>query len=77
MIYRNQDVSVKKFNDKKYYLPKGIIKNYNVIVNGKNLYNQPIDSDLKQYEEFKKLTTGQGKGYTILLKYDMSKIIIN
>ena len=31
----------------KYYLPKGIIKSYNVIVNE----DQPIDSDLKRYEE--------------------------
>ena len=27
--------------------PKGIIKNYNVIINGKNFYDQPIDSSIK------------------------------
>ena len=27
--------------------PKGIIKNYNVIINGKNFYDQPIDSGIK------------------------------
>ena len=26
----------------KHYLRKGIIKNYNVIVNGKNFFDQPI-----------------------------------
>ena len=62
MIYRNQDVSVKKFNGKKCCLPKIITKNYNVIVNGKNLFHQPIDSDIEQNEELKKLTTGQGEG---------------
>ena len=32
----NEDASVKRFSGKKYYLPKGNIKNCNVIVNGKN-----------------------------------------
>ena len=44
--------------------PKGIIKNYNVIINGKNFYDQPIDSSIKQYKEIRKLATGQGEDYT-------------
>ena len=28
-----------------------LIKNYNVIINRKNFYEQPIDSDIKLYEE--------------------------
>ena len=31
-----------------YFFPKGIIDNYNVIINGKNFYDQPIDFDIKQ-----------------------------
>ena len=34
-VYSNQDVSFKRFKTRKYYLPKSIIKNYNVIINGK------------------------------------------
>ena len=30
---------------------------------GKNFYDQPIDSDVKQYEEIRKLTTGQSEDY--------------
>ena len=30
-----------------------------MIINGKNFYDQPIDSDIKGYEEIRKLTTGQ------------------
>ena len=30
----------------------------------KNVYGQPIDSNIKRYEEFRKLTTGQGEDYT-------------
>ena len=33
-------------------------------MNGKNFYDQAIDSDIKQYKEIRKLTAGQGKGYT-------------
>ena len=47
LVYSNEANNAKKFNARKYYLPKGIIKNYNVIINGKNVHDQPIDSDIK------------------------------
>ena len=45
------------------------------MINGKEIYNQPIDSDIKQYEEVRKIATGQGEDYTtgILLEYDYIK----
>ena len=63
------------YNAKNYYLPKGIIKNYNVIVNGKNFYDQPVDSDIKRYEEIRKLTIGKGEDYATgyLLDYEFIK----
>ena len=64
LIYPNRNDDVKRFNAQKHYLPKQIIKNYNVIINGKNFYDQPIDSDKKRYDEIRKLTTGQGEDYT-------------
>ena len=56
-------------------MPKGTFKNYNVIVNRKNFYDQAIDSDIKRYEEIRKLTTGQGEDYTTrcLLDYKYIK----
>ena len=30
----------------------------------KKIYDQPIGSDIKRYEEIKKLTTAQGEDYT-------------
>ena len=38
-------------NVQRYYLPTAVIKNYNVIINGKNFYDQPIDSYIKRYNE--------------------------
>ena len=64
LAYSNQDDNAKRFKTLTYYLPKAIIKNYNVIFNGKNFYDQPIDCDVKWYEEITKLTTGQGEDYT-------------
>ena len=32
-----------------YYLPKVEIKDYNVMIDGKIFFNQPINSDLKTY----------------------------
>ena len=41
----------------------------------KHFYNQPIDSDIKRYEEIGKLITEQGEDYTTecLLNYDYIK----
>ena len=33
----NQDNNCKRFKTRRYYLPKRIIDDYNVIINGKNL----------------------------------------
>ena len=30
-------------NNKKYFLPRGEIKNYNVLIDGRNFYDQPIN----------------------------------
>ena len=45
--------------------PKRIIKNFNVITSAKNVYDQPIASNTRQYEKTKKLAPGQGEGYTL------------
>ena len=44
-----------KLKDLKLKVPKGTIKNYNVIISGKSFYNQPADSDIKRYEEIKRI----------------------
>ena len=52
-----------------------IIDNYNIIINGKNFYDLAIDSDMNQYEEIRKLKTGQGEEYATgcLSDYDYIK----
>ena len=60
LVYSNQNNNSKRLNTRKYYLPKGIIKNYIIFIRGKNIYDKAIDSDIKQDEEIRKLTTSQG-----------------
>ena len=74
LIYLNRDNDVKRFVTQKYYLPKGIV-NYNVMINEKIFYDQPINSDMKRYEEIRKLTTELGEDYTTgcLLDYNYIK----
>ena len=49
---------------KKYFLPRIKIENYNIEIDGRNFYDQPINDSIKQYEEITKRSTGQGDDYT-------------
>ena len=49
---------------KKYFLPRVKIENYIIEIDGRNFYDQPINDSIKQYDEIRKITTGQGDDYT-------------
>ena len=55
-----------------YYLPKAEIKDYILMIDGKNVFVQPVKSDMRTYENFPKIATGQGDDDTIgcLLDYN-------
>ena len=55
LVYTNEGSDATWYNSRGYYSSKGIIRNYNVIIIGKNFYDQVIDSDIKRYEEIRKL----------------------
>ena len=48
----------------KYFLPRLKIDNYNIEVDGRNFYDQPINDSIKQDEDVRKVSTGQGDDYT-------------
>ena len=52
----------------KYFLPRVNIINYNVLLDGRNFYDQPINDLTKQYNEIKKTATGQEADYTTGLR---------
>ena len=58
----NDEAGIK--NNKRFFLPTGDINNCNVLTDGKNFYDQPVNDMIKQYEEVRKLSTRQGDDYT-------------
>ena len=58
-----------------HYLPKVEIKDYYVMIDGKNIFDQSINNDIKIYENIRKIATGQGDDYTTgcLLDYSFFK----
>ena len=46
-----------------YYLPTAEIKDYHVVINGRNFFDQPIKSYLKLQHNIRKIALGQGDDY--------------
>ena len=45
-------------------VPRGEIKNYIVLIDRRNFYDQPINDLKKKYDEVKKVSTGHGDDYS-------------
>ena len=62
-------------SQRKYYSPRIDFKKYNVIIDGRNFYDNPIESDIEKYRELKKVMIGKGEDCTAgsLLDYDYFK----
>ena len=56
---------IERSSHTKYFLPRVDITNYNVLIDGKNLYDQSINDQIKKYDEIRKTVTGQRDDYTI------------
>ena len=48
----------------RYYLPIVEIKDYNIVINGENFFDQPIKNNKVTYDNIRKIPTGQGDNYT-------------
>ena len=65
MAYSREDNNQPTKNgQQKYYLPRIDLNKYNVIIDGRNFYENPIESDIEKYRELKKLMIGKGEDYT-------------
>ena len=49
---------------RKYYLPRISLNKYNVIIDGRHFYDNPIEGDIEKYRELKKVMIGKGEDYT-------------
>ena len=55
---------IERNNHREYFLPRVYITNYNVLIDGRNFYDQPTSDQIRKYDEIRKITTGKGDGYT-------------
>ena len=62
-----------------YFFPKPEIKDFNVMIDGQNFFDQPVKNDIKTYDNIRKTATGQGDDYTsgCLLDYPYFKKMTN
>ena len=61
LSFENED---QKKSHSTYYLPKLEIEDYNIMIDGKNFFDLPINSMTKTYENIRKIVTGQGDDFT-------------
>ena len=53
-----------RISNKRYYIPNVEIKDYNVMIDGKNFFDQPVKNDNVTYENIRKIATSQRDDYT-------------
>ena len=66
---------VQRDSHRKYFHPRVDITNYNILIDGRNFYDQPINEQIKKYDELRKNATRKGDDYTTgcLLDYQYFK----
>ena len=71
----DSDNQFNRNNKQVYYFPKNDLNKYNVIIDGGNFYDNPIESDIEKYRELKKAMIGKGEDYIAgsLLDYNCFK----
>ena len=48
----------------KYYFPTVKIKDYNVVIDGPNIFDQSVKNELITYDNIQEITIGQEDDYT-------------
>ena len=58
-----------------YFLASVETKDGNVMIDGQNIFDQPVKNDMRTYDNIRKIATGQADDYTIgcLLDYSYFK----
>ena len=57
---------------RRYYLPRAEIKDYNILIDERNVYDQNVNRSIVRYNELLKMTAGRSEDYSTgcLLDYD-------
>ena len=66
MIFINNGANkVESNSHRKYFLPGVNMTNYNALIYGRNFYNQPINDQIKSYDEIRNTVTEKRDDFTI------------
>ena len=62
---------IERNDHKRYFLPRVETKDYNVLIGGRNLNDQPINDEIRKYDELRNIMIGRGENCEIgsLLDY--------
>ena len=60
----NDNNKVERDTHRKCFLSRVNITNYNVLIDGRNFYDQPINDQIKKYNEVRKTAREKGDNYT-------------
>ena len=63
IAYNRENGQPTRNGPRKYYLPRIDLEKC-VIIDGRNFYDNPIESDIEKYRELKKVMIGKGEDYT-------------
>ena len=72
MAYNRANGQPTRNGQQKYYLPRIDLEKYNVIIDGRNFYDNPIESDIEKYRELKKVMIGKGEDYNTGSLFDFN-----
>ena len=64
LAFEHDNDNKQRISNKRYYIPNAEIKDYNVMIDGKNFSDQPAKNNKVTYENIRKIATGQGDDYT-------------
>ena len=64
MAYNRTNGQTTRNGRRKYYLRRIDLEKYNIIIDGRNFYDNPIESDMEKYRELKKVMIGKREDYT-------------
>ena len=59
----NGNNKVERDSHRKYFLPRVNSTNYNVLIDDRNFYDQPINDQIKKYDEIRRIATRKGDDY--------------